>query len=230
MGNKETKKVETTTAENSEKKKSGKKNLVMVIIALIIILGVVGCYGYYYISSQYFSTDNAKVSGGIYSITPPMPGKLVKFTAEVGDTVSENEIIGRVEGGTYIKSPVSGEVIKSDATLNQIVGQTSVLAVVADTSDLYIRANIEETDVGKIKEGQEVTITLDAYPGKKFKGHVSKVDNLTQTALSGNALSFTTSGTYTKVTQLIPIEITIDDEVELKNIIGTNAFVKIKIK
>lgn len=215
---------------NKGKKKSGKKNIVLIIVALIIMIGV-GCwYAYYYISSQYFSTDNAKVSGGIYTVTPPMAGKLVKFTANVGDAVEADEIIGRVEGGTYIKSPVDGEIIQSDATLNQMVGQSTVVAVIADTSDLYIQANIEETDVNKIKVGQTATVTLDAYPGKKFKAHVSEVDNLTQTALSGSALSFTTSGTYTKVTQLIPIEITIDDDVELKNIIGTNAYVKIKIR
>lgn len=216
--------------ENQDVKKNGRKNIILIITAVIIMLGVAGCFAYYFVSSQYFSTDNAKVSGGIYSVTPPMPGKLVKFTANVGDSVKENEIIGRVEGGTYIKSPVNGEVIRSDVTLNQMVGQNSVVAVIADTSDLYIQANIEETDVNKIKVGQSVIVTLDAYPGKKFNAHVSEVDNLTQTALSGNALSFTTSGTYTKVTQLIPIEIKIDDEVELKNIIGTNAFVKIKIK
>lgn len=216
--------------ENQDVKKNGRKNIILIITAVIIMLGVAGCFAYYFVSSQYFSTDNAKVSGGIYSVTPPMPGKLVKFTANVGDSVKENEIIGRVEGGTYIKSPVNGEVIQSDVTLNQMVGQNSVVAVIADTSDLYIQANIEETDVNKIKVGQSVIVTLDAYPGKNFKAHVSEVDNLTQTALSGNALSFTTSGTYTKVTQLIPIEIKIDDEVELKNIIGTNAYVKIKIK
>lgn len=216
--------------ENQDVKKNGRKNIILIITAVIIMLGVAGCFAYYFVSSQYFSTDNAKVSGGIYSVTPPMPGKLVKFTANVGDSVKENEIIGRVEGGTYIKSPVNGEVIQSDVTLNQMVGQNSVVAVIADTSDLYIQANIEETDVNKIKVGQSVIVTLDAYPGKNFKAHVSEVDNLTQTALSGNALSFTTSGTYTKVTQLIPIEIKVDDEVELKNIIGTNAYVKIKIK
>ena len=215
---------------NKDKKKGGKKNIILIITALIIMIGV-GCwYAYYYISSQYFSTDNAKVSGGIYTVTPPMPGKLVKFTAGVGDAVKADEIIGRVEGGTYIKSPVNGEVIQSDATLNQMVGQSTVVAVIADTSDLYIQANIEETDVNKIKVGQTATVTLDAYPGKKFSAHVSEVDNLTQTALSGSARSFTTSGTYTKVTQLIPIEIAIDDDVELKNIIGTNAYVKIKIR
>ena len=42
--------------------------------------------------------------------------------------------------------------------------------------------------------------------------------------------SFTTSGTYTKVTQLIPVKIKLLDDIDLADIIGTNATVKIRIK
>ena len=48
--------------------------------------------------------------------------------------------------------------------------------------------------------------------------------------LTGSATSFTTSGTYTKVTQLIPVKIKLLDNVDLADIIGTNATVKIRIK
>ena len=216
--------------EEKQQKSGGKKNMFLVIVAAVIMIGVLAWYGYYSISSQYFKTENAKVSGSIYQVTPTLPGKLVKLTVAEGDKVKANEIIGRVEGGSYVKSPVDGEVIKCDTSINQTVSQATTIAVIAETSDLYIKANIEETDIDKIKEGQAVTVTMDAYPGKKFKAHVSKIDNVTQTALSGNATSFSTSGTYTKVTQLIPVKITLDDDVELVNIIGTNAAVKIKIK
>jgi multidrug resistance efflux pump len=74
-----------------------------------------------------------------------------------------------------------------------------------------------------------VSVSLDAY-GRSFDGYVEDVNTVTSTALTGSATSFTTSGTYTKVTQLLPIKIKLLDNVDLSNIIGTNATVRIKIK
>ena len=78
--------------------------------------------------------------------------------------------------------------------------------------------------------GQSVSVYLDAY-GRSFDGYVEDLNTVTSTELTGSAISFTTSGTYTKVTQLIPIKIKLlDDSIDLADIIGTNATVKIRIK
>jgi len=70
---------------------------------------------------------------------------------------------------------------------------------------------------------------LDAY-GRSFDGYVEDFNTVTSTELAGSVTSFTTSGTYTKVTQLIPIKIKLSENVDLTDIIGTNATVKIRIK
>ena len=215
----------------TEKKQviSKNKNMIFTVIAMLIIVGVGVWYYFYWEGNNYFATENAKVTTQMYSVTPTTAGKLVKYTVEQGSIVKENEVIGRVENGSYLKSPINGQVVKSNATLNQIVSPTVAVVVIADTDNIYVGANIEETDIIKIKEGQAVTVQLDAFPGKKFKAHVSEIDKTTQTALTGSATSFSTSGTYTKVTQLIPIKIKLDDA-NLVGLIGTNATVKIKIR
>jgi len=216
--------------ENNEKKKGGIKNVIFIILAIIIMAGVASYLWYYMDESKYFKTENAKVSATLYSVTSTTPGKLVKLTVEENDDVKANEIIGRVENGSYLKSPVNGKVLDCNVSLGQTVSTGATIAVIADVSDVCVKANIEETDINKISEGQMVIVELDAHSGNKFKGHVKSVDKMTQTALSGNATSFSTSGTYTKTTQLIPVKIAIDDDIPLDNIIGTNATVKIKIK
>ncbi|MDP4291088.1 MAG: efflux RND transporter periplasmic adaptor subunit [Bacteroidota bacterium] len=214
---------------NKEVVKKRRKNIIFSVLALILMIGV-GYSLYYYIDSNtYFSTDNAKVTLKTYSITPTASGKLVKYTVAEGSKVKENEVIGRVEGA-YLKSPVDGKVLKSNVTLNQIVSPATVVCVIGETNNVYVGVNIEETNIKLIKEGQPVKVKLDAFPGKTFKGHVSSIDPVTQTALSGMATSFSTSGTYVKTTQLIPIKVVIDDDVSLDGIIGTNANVKIKVK
>jgi multidrug resistance efflux pump len=111
------------------------------------------------------------------------------------------------------------------------VSATDDIFVVAGTDDMYITANIEETNIEKIAEGQDVKVSLDAYDGETFDGYVDSIDQYTSTELSGSVTSFTTTGTYTKVTQLIPVKIKLnDDTVDLSSIIGTNATVKIKVK
>ena len=157
--------------------------------------------------------------------------QVLKFNAYVGKYVESGEILGRVDGGPYIKSPSNGKFIEVDAERGDYVLTTDVMGYVANTYDMYIGANIEETDITKIKEGQSVKVTLDAYGSQKFEGIVTQVNSITNNALTGQTTSFSTSGTYTKTTQLISIKIKlVNSDIPLENIIGTNATVNIKVK
>ena len=71
-------------------------------------------------------------------------------------------------------------------------------------------------------------VKLDAYPSQTFKGVISEINQTTQTYLSGSS-SFSTSGTYTKVTQLIPAKVLIGNKENLSLIFGMNATVKIHL-
>lgn len=218
-------------AQEVKKKNMGKKkNVLFVILALLIMTGVGVGYYYYWEDNNYFTTENAKVTADLRTVMPLSSGRLVKLNVSEGSTVLENDVIGRLQNGSYLRSPINGQVVKLNVVLNQMVSPAAAVAVIADTSNIYVGANIEETDIVKIKEGQSVTLELDAYPGKQFKAHVKEINKVTQNALTGNAMSFSTSGTYTKVTQLIPIKITIDDNISLDGLIGTNSTVKIKIR
>lgn len=157
--------------------------------------------------------------------------QVLKFNAYVDKYVESGEILGRVDGGPYIKSPSNGKFIEVDAERGDYVLTTDVMGYVANTYDMYIGANIEETDITKIKEGQSVKVTLDSYGSQKFEGIVTQVNSITNNALTGQTTSFSTSGTYTKTTQLIPIKIKlVNSDIPLENIIGTNATVNIKVK
>ncbi|MHB8064163.1 MAG: HlyD family secretion protein [Ruminiclostridium sp.] len=223
--------METMEKVETEKKNKGKtKNVIFMVIAILIMVGLGIGYYFYWEGNTYFTTENSKVTADLRSVSPLSSGKIVRLNITEGSYVSENEVIGRLQNGSYIRSPIDGQVVKSNVVLNQVVSPTVIAAIIADTNNIYVGANIDETDIVKIKEEQQVTVQLDAYPGKKFKGHVNKINEVTQAALSGNVTNFSTSGTYTKVTQLIPIKIVLDDKVNLDGLIGTNSKVKIKIR
>lgn len=216
---------------DTKKKDMGKKkNVIFIALAVLIFAGVGVWYYFYWEGNNYFTTENAKVAADLRTVSPLTSGRLVRLNVSEGSFVAENEVIGRLQNGSYIRSPINGQIVKSNVVLNQIVSPTVVAAVIADTKNIYVEANIEESDIVKIKEGQEVSVQLDAYPGKKFKAHVKEINKITQAALTGNITNFSTSGTYTKVTQLIPVKIVVDDNVNLDGLIGTNSKIKIKIR
>lgn len=209
---------------------TGKLKKVLIPLLLVVILAGCGIGGYiYYTSTIYFKTDNAKVTAKLYSVTAATSGKLLSWEVENGDLVEQDQVLGRQEVLPYVTSPITGTIVKNEGAANQVVTMGSELAVVADTSDLYIGVNVEETDIMKIHLGQKVDVKLDAYPGKAFKGQVIEIDPATQTYFSGTT-SFTTSGDYTKVTQLIPIKVNIENEDNLPMVYGMNASVKVHLK
>jgi len=202
----------------------------VIAAAIVILLAGLGIAGYFiYEGSFYYQTDNAMVDAVIYQLTANASGQLARMNVSQGDEVKAGQVLAQVEKGPYVRSPVDGTVTDVKMQKGDYVTASDVILVVVKTSDMYITANVEETNILKIRVGQSVSVSLDAY-GRSFDGYVEEVNTVTSTKLAGSATSFTTSGTYTKITQLIPIKIKLLDNVDLVNIIGTNATVKIRIK
>jgi len=202
----------------------------LVTVAIVIVLAGLGIAGYFiYEGNYYYQTDNAKVDAMVYQLTPSASGTLEKVYVFQDEIVKAGQVLAQVENSSLIRSPIDGTVIDVNMQTGDYVTPANIVLVVANTSDIYITANVEETNILKIHPGQSVTVSLDAY-GRSFDGYVDVVNTVTSTKLSGSFTSFTTSGTYTKVTQLIPIKIRLVDNIDLADIIGTNATVKIRIR
>ncbi len=80
---------------------------------------------------------------------------------------------------TVIKSPIDGVVIDRKVNIGQTVAasfQAPVLFQIAnDLSKMQMECSVDEADIGRIKEGQKVKFTVDAYPNENFIGIVSQV-------------------------------------------------------
>ena len=88
---------------------------------------------------------------------------------EARERLEETEIYAPINGILIKKSVEVGQIISSG--ISNVSGGTA-LCLIADTSRLFIKADIDETDVGAIKIGQKVLITTDAFPNKIFQGEV----------------------------------------------------------
>ena len=82
---------------------------------------------------------------------------------------------------TDIVSPVDGVVVSVNVAVGQTVAasfQTPTLFLIAgDLTKMQVDTNVSESDVGRVREGQPATFTVDAYPGQPFHGKVAQVRN-----------------------------------------------------
>ena len=81
---------------------------------------------------------------------------------------------------TVIRSPVNGVVLARQIEPGQTVAasfNTPTLFVIAqDLSTMKLEVAIDEADVGSVKQGQQATFTVDAFPGKTFPASITRVD------------------------------------------------------
>ncbi|WP_448593805.1 efflux RND transporter periplasmic adaptor subunit [Thermoflexus hugenholtzii] len=82
----------------------------------------------------------------------------------------------RLEQATLL-APFDGTVIAVNIEIGQVVGAgvPGGAIVLADLSDLYLDLTVDEVDVVRLKEGMPVEITLDALPGRSFRGHIDAI-------------------------------------------------------
>ena len=75
----------------------------------------------------------------------------------------------------YIRTPIAGTVSKRLTEPGQMASPGVPLVEVVALDTIYFEATVSEIDIDKIKAGQPVEVTVDALPGRKFKGLVQKI-------------------------------------------------------
>ena len=132
-------------------------------------------------------------------VNPAVGGRVDKLLVEEGDAVKSGQVLAYISStdrvaildaakargeaalakwaNTYkptpVLSPLDGRVIKRGVVQGQTVTTSSVMYALSD--DLIVKAQVDESDIGRIKVGQRAEITLDAYPGKKTMGTVFQI-------------------------------------------------------
>ena len=77
------------------------------------------------------------------------------------------------EGYTTLRAPSTGVIAVRQAELGEVVVPGSPVVTLDDLDHIWLRAYIAETDLGRIRWGQDATITTDSFPGKQYHGRIS---------------------------------------------------------
>jgi multidrug resistance efflux pump len=197
----------------------------MILVPLLIVLAVLaigGGIGYWiYNNYEYYTTDDAQVSGQLVNVSAVATGSLTTLNVNVGSTVTAGQVIGSVTPATAsttavpapvnVTSPISGSVVQIYAAQGQAVTPGLPIVEIAQLNNLTITAYVDESAINNIANGQQVDISIDAYSGTSFSGHVQQIVQSAASEFSLLPTEDNASGNFTKVSQRIPVIITLDN-------------------
>jgi len=115
-----------------------------------------------------------------------------------------------------VRAPFEGDVTEVDAlqpgtlVISALSSFSTTSAVgLVSTKDLWIEANMKETDLTHVRVGQPVDVTVDTYPGRTWQCHINAISRASDGAFSALP-SENASSNWVKVVQRIPVRITCD--------------------
>jgi HlyD family secretion protein len=76
-----------------------------------------------------------------------------------------------------LRAPSTGVITVRQAELGEVVVPGTPVVTLADLDHVWLRAYLAETDLGRIRWGQEATVTTDTYPGKQYQGRISFISS-----------------------------------------------------
>jgi multidrug resistance efflux pump len=209
--------------------KSSRIVLVNLVVILLLLVGGAAAFYYYQQSVNYISTDNARIEGQALTISAPAAGRLTEWRGRVGQQLTAGERIGAVAaaGGTVgVTAPSRGTIVQQSAVVNTLIAAGAPLARAYDMDNLWVSANIDETDIDDVSVNQTVDIYIAAFPGTTLTGRVSQIGLATAGTFSMLPTPNTTAN-YTAVTQVVPVNISVDGYRGLNIIPGMSVSVRI---
>jgi membrane fusion protein (multidrug efflux system) len=129
-----------------------------------------------------------------------------------------------------IVAPSSGVISRKNVQIGQFVQAGQSLFALVTEKQKWVVANFKETQLEKMKPGQEVEIEVDAFPHESFKGKIESISPATGAKFAllpaDNA-----SGNFVKVVQRVPVKIILTDAPEKANLLraGMNVIVDVHL-
>lgn len=224
------------------------KRRVLITIVIVVVVAAVSLIGINLLKgSKYVSTDNAYLGAPLIPVGSLAAGQIINVNVGIGDRVAQQQVVAEVGtprfsdvsshqgfqavpcNGAAVEAPLAGYVAAVWTYPGAMVGPGSPIVTLFDDSNVWVTANIDENDIANIRPGQEAEVNVDSLGGKTLKGKVQGI--VPATASSFSLLpSSNTSANFTKVSQVVPVRISLDNTGGLTLIPGGSVEVKIKVK
>jgi multidrug resistance efflux pump len=224
------------------------RRVLLPLLAVILIAAAIFGFNTYRDGQLYVSTDNAQLTAQPVQVGAMNAGRVEAILPTIGQRVQKGDVIAQVGlpsqigtgqngqpklgflavGDTQVdvQAPLDGIVIAEPVAVGTSVIAGQPIVTIVDPTQLWVNANIEETNIARVRIAQAVTVHVDALnadvPGK--------VDVITPATAATASLmpASNASGNFTKTTQLVPVRVSVN----LGNqplLLGANVEVKIRV-
>jgi multidrug resistance efflux pump len=224
------------------------RRVLLPVAAVVVLVAGTFAFNAWREGQLYVSTENATLSGQQVQVGAMNAGRVEAVLVSIGSSVHKGDVLAQVAlpsqvgmgqngqpkmgflgaGDTHVdvQAPFDGVVIGQPAAVGATVAAGQAVVTLVDPTQMFVNANIEETQIARLRTGQPVTVHVDAL-GSDIPG---KVDVITPATASSSSILPTSnaSGNFTKVTQLVPVRISVN----LGNqppLLGANVEVKIRV-
>jgi HlyD family secretion protein len=100
------------------------------------------------------------------------PEEIKQARARLDQAFSSRDLLKKTIADSTIISPTTGTVTHKVVEAGEFVGPGTTVVTVADLAEVHLEIFVTETELGKVRLGQDADITIDSYPGRIFKGRV----------------------------------------------------------
>ncbi|HEV7665403.1 MAG TPA: efflux RND transporter periplasmic adaptor subunit [Chloroflexota bacterium] len=224
------------------------RRVLLPVLAVILIGAAVFGFNTYREGQLYVSTDNAQLTAQPVQVGAMNAGRVEAILPSIGSRVQKGDVIAQVAlpsqvgmgqngqpkmgflgvGDTRVEvqAPLDGIVIAVPVAVGTTVAAGQPIVSIVDPTQLWVTANIEETNINKVKVGQTVIVHVDAL-NADVSGKVEVITPATA-ATSSILPSSNASGNFTKVTQLVPVRVSVNRGNQ-PLLLGANVEVKIRV-
>jgi membrane fusion protein, multidrug efflux system len=182
-----------------------------------------------YAKALYVQKSSSSTSWGLKSLAKSDGSQIEQAEAQVIQSDAELLLAKKQLEYAIVRAPCDGIVSKRAVEEGQYISVGQNLCALVDNENLWVTANVKETQLRSIKIGQEVKIEVDAYPNLELIGKIESFSGATGAKYAllppDNA-----TGNFIKITQRIPVRISINKKISNKAQLlfpGMSVFVKI---
>ncbi len=221
------------TAENVQARPGRRgipRTIALPLLLIVLVASIYFGYQYWLKQQLYVSTDNAQVAGPMIQVEALNTGQVQSVDVNVGDHVRQGQVVGTIllpstisvsPSGTpilgfiggenqisQVESPISGIVVARLANPGSTIAVGQTMITLVDPSQLWVNANVDETQSWRVHVGQAAQVHLDAL-NETLPGRVQAITDATASSFSLLPQANTT-GNFTKVTQVVTVQIAVD--------------------
>ena len=152
----------------------------LAVLPIILALWLAG-FDVSYQLGNYVVSDNGVVQGEVYHASAPAAGQVADLFADVGDSVEKGQGVANLltaapaappfgRTSTNVRSPALGTIVHMNVARGQAVAAGQSVATIADLSNLWVVANVDETAFKDVRPGMPVEVKINAldryFPGQ----------------------------------------------------------------